>query len=54
MSSVYPGATPEFRFLEKLDGSRVFQVRYVNITVGYTSKWQEVPLVKETEGANHG
>lgn len=47
MSNLYPGATPEFRFLEKLDGTRVLQVRYINIAVGYTSKWQDVPLVKE-------
>ena len=49
MSKLYPGATPEFRFLEKPDGTRILQVRYINITVGYTSKWQDVPLVKEAK-----
>jgi len=49
MSNLYPGATPEFRFLEKQDGTRILQVRYINTSVGYTSKWQDVPVVKENE-----
>jgi len=45
---VYPGATPEFRILVKLDGTQVLQMRHINITQGYTGKWQDVPVVKET------
>jgi hypothetical protein len=44
---IYPGSTPEFRILVKQDGTQEFQLRYVNITQGYTGKWQIVPVVKE-------
>lgn len=43
----YPGATPEFRILLKKDGAQVLQVRYVHFGVGYTGKWQDVPVVVE-------
>jgi hypothetical protein len=46
---MYPGATPEFRMLQKADGAMVLQIRYINITQGYKSKWQDVPVVKENE-----
>jgi len=46
---IYPGSTSEFRFLQKADGTFVLQFRYVNISVGYTSKWQNVPVVKENQ-----
>lgn len=46
---MYPGSTPEFRILAKRDGGQELQVRYVNSTQGYTSKWQGVPIVSETE-----
>jgi hypothetical protein len=45
---IYPGSTPEFRVLVKTDGAQVFQVRYINTSMGYTGKWQDVPMVKET------
>jgi hypothetical protein len=44
---VYPGSTPEFRILIKPDGTQVLQMRHINITQGYTGKWQDVPVVKE-------
>jgi len=44
---IYPDSTPEFRILVKQDGTQEFQLRYVNITQGYTGKWQVVPVVKE-------
>lgn len=44
---VYPGSTPEFRILIKADGTQVLQLRYVNISHGYTGKWQDVPVVQE-------
>jgi hypothetical protein len=46
---IYPNSTPEFRVLQKLDGAFVLQVRYINIAQGYTSKWEDVPLVKEEQ-----
>jgi hypothetical protein len=46
---VYPGATPEFRFLVKQDGTQELQVRYINITQGYMSNWQ--PIKVEYENA---
>lgn len=47
MKPRYPGATPEFRILKKLDGTQVLQVRYLNETQKYTSRWQDIPIVKE-------
>jgi hypothetical protein len=47
MAVRYPGATPEFRILEKQDGTKVFQVRYLNEAQKYTSRWEEVPVIKE-------
>lgn len=44
---VYPGATPEFRILEKQDGTHTLQVRYINIAVGYKSQWCDIPIVKD-------
>jgi len=45
---VYPGATPEFRILIKADETQVLQLRHVNISHGYTGKWQDVPVVLES------
>lgn len=44
---IYPGSTPEFRVLKKADGAQVLQLRYVNSAMGYTGKWQDVPVVQE-------
>lgn len=46
---MYPGSTPEFRVLHRTDGIQVLQVRYINIAQGYTSKWEDVPVVNEIE-----
>ena len=46
---IYPGSIPEFRILIKKDGIQVFQLRYINTTQGYTGKWQDVPVVLESE-----
>lgn len=54
---IYPGSVPEFRMLLKADGAQVMQVRYINTPMGYTGKWQDVPVVheisKEHNNANH-
>jgi hypothetical protein len=46
---VYPGSAPEFRIYKTLNGETVLQVRYINEAHGYTSKWQNVPVVNEEE-----
>ena len=45
--NIYPGCTPEFRILEHQDGTQVLQIRQINHTYGYVSKWEAVPVVKE-------
>ena len=44
---IYPNSTPEFRFLQKLDGTTELQVRYINMAQNYTSKWMPVNTVVE-------
>lgn len=46
---IYPGSVPEFRVFMKADGTQVLQVRYINAPMGYTGKWQNVPVVMENE-----
>lgn len=46
---LYPNSTPEFRIVIKQDGTQEFQVRYICITQGYTSKWQSIQVVYENE-----
>ena len=45
---IYPGSSPEFRVLVKADGAQVLQVRYINSAMGYTGKWQDIPVAHET------
>lgn len=44
---IYPGSVPEFRILIKQDGTQEFQLRYVNATQGYISKWQSINVEYE-------
>ena len=44
---IYPGSVSEFRMLLKKDGTQVMQVRYINSAMGYTGKWQDIPVTKE-------
>ena len=44
---IYPGSVPEFRVLVKADGAQALQVRYINTPMGYTGKWQDIPVVLE-------
>jgi predicted metallopeptidase len=46
---MYPNSSPEFRIVVKQDGLEELQVRYINITQGYTSKWQAIPKIYESE-----
>ena len=49
---IYPGSSPEFRILERKDGTKELQVRYVNETQGYKGKWESIPLVKQDDTSN--
>jgi hypothetical protein len=46
---VYPNSTPEFRIYKTINGDAVLQVRDINVTQGYTSKWQAIPVVEEEQ-----
>jgi hypothetical protein len=46
---IYPGCSPEFRIYKTINGDAILQVRYINITQGYQSKWQDVPVVEEEQ-----
>ena len=46
---IYPGSVPEFRTLQKQDGTIEMQVRYRNDAMGYLGKWQPVQIETETE-----
>ena len=44
---IYPNSVPEFRHLQKADGTMEMQVRYINSAMGYTGKWIAVKMEKE-------
>lgn len=44
---IYANSTPEFRILVKQDGTQELQLRYINITQGYTGKWQAIKVEYE-------
>jgi hypothetical protein len=46
---IYPNSSPEFRTLQKENGTMVMQVRYINAPVGYTGKWMDVKTEKEND-----
>ena len=46
---VYPNSTPEFRIFIKQDGTQELQLRYINITQGYTGNWQPIQVVYEEQ-----
>lgn len=49
---IYPNSSPEFRIIEKEDGTTATQVRYINIPQGYTSKWTDIKMEKENGTSN--
>ena len=49
---IYPNSTPEFRTLQKEDGTIVMQVRYLNAPMGYTGKWMDMKTEKENGTSN--
>jgi hypothetical protein len=50
---LYPNCTPEFRILVGKDGVEELQVRYINISQGYTSKWQKIPKIYESNSVTN-
>ena len=44
---IYPQSVPEFRTLQKQDGTLEMQVRYRNDAMGYLGKW--MPVKNEVE-----
>ena len=46
---IYPNSSPEFRTLQKTDGTMEMQVRYINAPMGYISKWMPVQMEKEND-----
>ena len=46
---IYPNSVPEFRHVQKTDGTMEMQVRYINTAMGYTGKWMPVKTEKEGE-----
>jgi len=44
---IYPNSVPEFRHLQKSDGTIEMQVRYINSAMGYTGKWMPVKTEQE-------
>ena len=39
---IYPNSTPDFKMVQKPDGTMEMQVRYINSMQGYTGKWMPV------------
>ena len=50
--TAYPNSSPEFRMLQKQNGTIEMQVRYINLSVGYTGKWMPVKMEKEYGAEN--
>jgi hypothetical protein len=44
---IYPQSVPEFRHLQKANGTIEMQVRYINLPMGYVGKWMPVNTVQE-------
>jgi len=51
-NQIYPNSTPEFRMLQKEDGTMAMQVRYINSAMGYTGKWMDVKTETENNFVN--
>ena len=49
---IYPNSSPEFRMIEKENGTMIMQVRYICLQVGYTGKWMDVKMEKENDISN--
>lgn len=45
---IYPNSVPEFKFIQKEDGTAQMMVRYINSAMGYTGKWMPVKTEDES------
>jgi hypothetical protein len=46
---IYPNSVPEFRALQKQDGTLEMQVRYRNDPMGYLGKWMPIQTEQEND-----
>jgi hypothetical protein len=46
---IYPQSVPEFRHLQKADGTIEMQVRYINAVMNYTGLWVPVQIEKKND-----
>ena len=46
---IYPNSTPEFRMFQKENGMMEMQLRYINKSMNYVSKWMPVQTEKEND-----
>ena len=46
---IYPNSSPEFRMVQKADGTIVMQVRYIHAPMGYVGKWMDVKTEMEND-----
>jgi hypothetical protein len=49
---IYPNSVPEFRHLQKADGTIEMQIRYINSAMGYVGKWMPAQTAKEEKQDN--
>jgi hypothetical protein len=49
---IYPNSSPEFRMVQKDDGTMAMQVRYICAPQGYTGKWMDVKTEKANDKSN--
>jgi hypothetical protein len=44
---IYPNSSPEFKMVQKSDGTMEMQVRYLNKSMNYVGQWMPVKTEKE-------
>jgi hypothetical protein len=49
---IYPNSSPEFRHLQKNDGTVEMQIRYINQPMNYISKWMLIQTEKENDNTS--
>lgn len=50
---IYPNSSPEFKMIQKEDGSTQMMVRYINKPIGYTGQWMPIVMEKENGSNNN-
>ena len=49
---IYPNSSPEFKMVQKEDGTIQMMVRYINKQMGYTGKWMPMAVENEKQTTN--